>query len=78
MMFVEHTRGGEMAKRLRRHLGRMEDLMGFKLKIIERTGTKLKDLFSPTNIWKGSQCGRKGCITCNQGGKTCQIARGGA
>ena len=43
--------------------------MGFKLKIIEKTGTKLKDLFSPTNIWKGSQCGREGCTTCNQGGE---------
>ena len=68
-MFVEHTRGGEMAKRLRLQLGRIENLMGFKLKIVEKTGTKLKDLFSPTNIWKGSQCGRDGCTTCNQGGE---------
>ena len=68
-MFVEHTKGGEVAKRLRLQLGRIETLMGFKLKIIEKTGTKLKDLFSPTNIWKGNHCGREGCTTCNQGGE---------
>ena len=68
VMFVEYTGEGEMAKKLRVELGSMENLMGFKMKIVERTGTKLMDLFSPTNVWKGSKCEREDCTTCNQGG----------
>ena len=40
VMFVEYTRGGEMAKKLRLELGKMENLMGFRMKVIERTGTR--------------------------------------
>ena len=68
-MFVEQTREGEMAKKLREQLGRMEDMMGFRMKIVERTGTKIKDMFSLTNIWGGSQCGREEITTCTQGGE---------
>ena len=69
VMFVEHTREGEMAKNLREQLGRMENMRGFRMKIVERTGTKIKDMFSLTNIWGGSQCGREECTTCTQGGE---------
>ena len=40
LMFVEYTRGGEMAKKLKLELGKMENLMGFRMKVIERTGTR--------------------------------------
>ena len=50
VIFVEHTPGGELAKQIRNTLARMEDLMGFKIKVVERAGMALKDLFSPTNI----------------------------
>ena len=69
VMFVEHTRDGELAKRLREQLGRMENVMGFRIKVVERTGTKIKDMFSLTNVWGGSQCGREDCTTCTQGGE---------
>ena len=69
VMFVEHTRDGELAKRLREQLGRMEKVMGFRIKVVERTGTKIKDMFSLTDVWGGSQCDREDCTTCTQGGE---------
>ena len=36
---MEHTPSGELAKRLREQLRRIEDLMGFRIKVVERTGT---------------------------------------
>ena len=68
VIFVEHTPGGELAKLIRNQLTRMEELMGFKIKVVERAGTALKDLFSPTNIWRGGACSRLDCTTCTQGG----------
>ena len=67
VLFVEHTPGGELAKRLRDQLSRLEGLMGFKIKVVERTGTALKDLFSLSDVWNGGTCSREDCTTCRQG-----------
>ena len=67
VILVEHTPDGTLAKRLREQVGRMEHIMGFRLKVVEKTGTKLKDMFSPTNVWGGSKCEREDCTTCTQG-----------
>ena len=69
VLFVEHTPEGTLAKRLRDQLGRMEGTMGFRIKVVERAGTRLKDLFSLTNVWGGSQCEREDCTTCTQEGE---------
>ena len=67
VIFVEHTTGGELAKRMRETLSRIEKMMGFRIKVVERSGTQIKDLFSLTNVWGGIPCDRKECITCTQG-----------
>ena len=67
VLFVEHTPGGELAKRLRDQLSRLEGLMGFKIKVVERTGTALKDLFSLSDVWNGGACSREDFTTCRQG-----------
>ena len=69
VLFVEHTPDGTLAKRLREQLERMEQTIGFKIKVVEHAGTKLKDMFSLTNLWGGSQCERKDCTTCTQEGE---------
>ena len=66
VLFVEHMPGGILAKRLREKLTNMEEVMGFRIKVVERTGTQLKDLFSLTNVWGGSLCSREDCTTCQQ------------
>ena len=67
VIFVEHTPGGELSKRIREQLSRIEGMMGFKMKVVERSGTQIKDLFSLTNVWGGIPCDRKECTTCQQG-----------
>ena len=67
VMFVEFTKNGELAGNLRELTGRMATTLGFKVKIVERTGTSLKNMFSTTNLWGEQKCGRADCITCEQG-----------
>ena len=69
VLFVEHTPGGELAKRLRGTIARLEGILGFRVKIVERTGTQIKDLFPLTNIWEGNTCGREDCVPCHQKGE---------
>ena len=67
MIFVEHTPGGTLAKNLRSLLERLHHHLGCKIKVVERTGSKLKDLFPLTKLWEGTGCGRKDCFPCRQG-----------
>ena len=38
VLFVEQTQNGELAKRLREALRGMEHTLGFRVKVVERTG----------------------------------------
>ena len=69
VLFVEKTPQGELASRIRELLGRLEDNIGFKIKVAERSGSSLKSMFPLTNVWGGVHCGREDCIPCSQGGE---------
>ena len=68
-LFVEQTPQGELARRLKEQLVTLEPLLGYKVRIVERTGRSLGSIFAQTNIWKGMICGRDLCVTCNQPGE---------
>ena len=53
---------------------RTNKIVGFKTKIVEGVGTKLKQLLPNTNPWRGSNCGRD-CIPCSQPGDLKQDCR---
>ena len=67
VLFVEQTRGGALAKMLREVMARIETMMGFRIKIVERAGTSLRNTLPNTNPWAGAHCSRNDCTTCNQG-----------
>ena len=61
---------GELAARLRELVKRLTPVLGVGVKVVERAGTKLQNLFPLTILWDGMQCGREEeCITCYQGTK---------
>ena len=60
VLFVEYTEGGELAGRLRELMKRLAPVIGFGVRVVERTGTSLKNIFPLTNLWDGLQCGREG------------------
>ena len=66
VLFVEQSKGGELAKRLREVERKANRIVGYKTKIVEGVGNKLKDLLPNSNPWKGTHCGRDRCIPCNQ------------
>ena len=69
VLFLELTKGGSLAQHLREMEPRLSSLTGFRIRIVELGGRKLKDLLPNTNPWAGSKCGREGCATCSQGGE---------
>ena len=67
ILFVEHTKNGELAAKLRELTRRLAPTLGFSVKVVERAGASLKSLFPLGNLWEGATCPREHCITCRQG-----------
>ena len=63
-MFVPYTVSSKLAKELREMEFKLEDMGGHRLKIVEKAGTKLADLITQSNPWKGQDCARPGCWLC--------------
>ena len=66
VLFVDNTKDSELARAMREVIGRLENILGYKVKIVERSGTPLKLMFPLSKIGEGQQCGRLDCITCTQ------------
>ena len=66
VLFVEQTKGVQLAKGLRGVVDRLAPMLGFKIKIQEKGGTKLQDLMSNKNLWAREKCGRGECAPCGQ------------
>ena len=43
---------------------KLETLTGYKLKVVERAGTKLVDILTKSDPWQGADCGREDCLLC--------------
>ena len=56
IMFVEQTKGSKLAKALREVLSRLEPMLGFRVKIVEKSGTSLRNLMPNSNPWAGQHC----------------------
>ena len=67
VLFIENTKDGELAKRMKELTRRIAPSIGFGIKIVERTGATLRSKFPLTNLWEGAKCGRIDCVTCEQG-----------
>ena len=59
VLFVSYTPNGELVRQLREVMQSIENTLGFRVRIVEKCGTPLKLLFSPTNLWEGVACGRE-------------------
>ena len=67
VLFIDYSKGGEPARRMKDLMTRISKTIGFTIKVVERTGRSLKEQFPLTTLWDGAGCGRDECITCSQG-----------
>jgi hypothetical protein len=65
VMFVPFTKHSELANRLRDNEEKMKSMSGYRMKIVERGGSKLVDLLHKANPWAGESCHRDRCLLCN-------------
>ena len=72
ILLVEHTKGGELATRLRELMRRLTPIIGFSMKIVERAGNSLRSSFLLASLWDDIKCERADCVPCEQGGEKLQ------
>ena len=63
---MEQTPHGELVKRMREQLANLAPTLGYRVRVVERTGIKMVSSFPQSSAWRGEKCGRGECITCNQ------------
>ena len=61
---MERTPGGELVRRLRQLEQRLSEVTGWRVKIVERGGTTIKQVLPNTNPWAGAVCGKSDCVSC--------------
>ena len=69
VLFVEFSRGGALQKTVKECLEKISPILGFKVRVAEKGGTKLSSLLSNKDLWSGEECGRVTCRTCAQLGE---------
>ena len=70
VMYISFTNHSGLSSKLREADHTMGELTGYKLKIVERAGTKLEDLLTKSNPWQGIDCGRTSCLLCESKERT--------
>ena len=66
-LFVPHTPGGELAKRMRRKEAQNNQGRKIRFKIVEKGGITLEQKLRRSNPWAGENCGRPKCFPCRAG-----------
>ena len=61
-MFVPYTWDGILVKQLRHTEEVMAPLTNWRIKFVERAGTKMEDVLHTSNLWQGEDCGRDKCL----------------
>ena len=72
VMFVDQTKGGMLQKILQEAEDKVAEMVGYRIRMVESSGTQLCRMLPYTNPWKGQQCGRSNCYTCSQEGEEIQ------
>ena len=67
VFFVERTPGGQLATMLKSEEDRMSPVFQKKIRIVEKSGTKLSDILTTSNPCSGENCYRKKCLLCIPG-----------
>ena len=69
VMFIDQTTEGRLAKKLQEVEDRLARASGYRIRMVELSGTQLQRLLPNTNPWSGHECGRVNCYTFDQGGE---------
>ena len=69
VLFVENTKEGGLARKLREVVEKIQYILGYRIKVVERSGTPLKLLFPLGGLGEENRCGREDCLPCGQEGQ---------
>ena len=64
VIFVEHTPGSTLAKKLRDEENKMAEVTGYKIRIVEKGGDRLDRMLIQADLEEGADCQRDDCRLC--------------
>ena len=65
VIFIPSSKGSKLLKLMKENEDKMSELTGFRIRMMEAGGIKLRNMFS-TDLAKGSHCGSQSCQPCGR------------
>lgn len=69
VIFLQHTKNSELARNIRKRLQDIEKVTKVRIKLVERTGSKIVDILHKSDAWSGEDCFRDDCWPCASAGE---------
>ena len=70
VMFVQRSEGGRLIEALKHEEQVKAERAGYRVKLVEKAGSKLTDLLTRSDPFGGQACGRADCLPCISKAKT--------
>ena len=67
VLFIENTKGGALAKEIRGVLERLQVILGYKIKVVERSGNPPEAVLPPIKDWRGEGMWQRGLYNLHPG-----------
>ena len=64
VLFVPRTRGGNLANMIREKEYQLEELTGYRIKVVEKSGMMILRTLQQKNPWGSEDCNREDCLLC--------------
>ena len=65
VMFVQYTPHSQLLQQMRQMESKITAVTGDRVKLVERSGTKLRHLLVSSDPWRNRKCGDKMCLICS-------------
>ena len=63
-MFVQQTPNSQLLQQLRQTESKIMAVTGDRVKLVERSGTKLRHMLVSSDPWRNTKCSDKKCLVC--------------
>ena len=70
VMFVQRTKDGSLVDALRKEEQQISEKAGYRVKLVEKAGTKLSQLLTRSDPFGGGDCERPDCLPCGSKAET--------
>ena len=76
-LFIQATKDSALTKLMKEEVAALGKVIGWRYKVVEKSGKMIRDMLVRTSVFRGDNCGRPGCGACKCAEKPLNCRRRG-